>query len=231
MRTALTTTILVLLLALSSPAYGQQPEQRVNRFDPAIEAFIEADRTNPPPRNSILFIGSSIFRLWAGLKSDMDPLPVFNRAFGGSRTSDILRYMDRIVIPYEPKIIVYYCGSNDINADQKPADIAGRFRSFAERVHSALPGTRIFFVSINRAPQKMDKWDLVDQANRLISEICESDPKLQFIDVNPVLFDAGGTPRLDLYLNDKLHFKDPAYRLFTGIIKPIIENAWQEVQK
>ena len=34
----------------------------------------------------ILFVGSSIFRLWESVRTDMAPLPVFNHAFGGSRT-------------------------------------------------------------------------------------------------------------------------------------------------
>jgi len=72
---------------------------------------------------------------------------------------------------------------------------------------------------------------MVDQTNELIRSLCLSTRNLAFIDVNPVLFDQTGNPRLDLYLEDKLHFKEPAYRLFTGIIRPVIEKAWREVQK
>lgn len=197
------------------------------RFQAAINAFLESDRVSPPPRGAILFIGSSIFRQWGNLKEHMSPLPVFNRAFGGSRTADILYYMDQLVLPHEPRIIVYYCGSNDVNAGEKAEAIAGRFREFVSRVHARLPAARVFFVSINRAPQKKDRWYVVDEANRLVRDSCATDRRLGYIDVNPALFDGAGNPRLELYQSDGLHFKPPAYAEFAAIIKPVIEAAWE----
>ena len=198
------------------------------RFASEIEAFLKEDRSNPPPQNGILFIGSSIFRRWTNLKAQMSPMPVFNRAFGGSQTPEILEYMDRIVLPYSPKMIVYYCGSNDVGAKRTADQIADGFKQFVARVHVKLPATRIFYVSINRAPQKQDKWDVVDAANASVKAYVAKDKRLEFIDVNPALFDQFGQARLDLYLPDKLHFKEPAYDDFTRVIRPVIEKAWLE---
>ena len=224
---------LLLFLATTTVTYAQQStataeQKNAPRYDDAIAAFLKEDQTNPPPKQAILFIGSSIFRQWKNLKEQMAPLPVFNRAFGGSRSAEILYYMDRIVLPYEPKIIVYYCGSNDINANIKPEEIAANFKQFVQRVHAKLPQTQIFFTSINRAPQKMDRWPDVDAANALIKESCAKSKLLGFIDVNPALFDKEGKPRMELYLPDKLHFLEPAYTEFSKIIKPVIENAWKK---
>jgi lysophospholipase L1-like esterase len=196
-------------------------------FQGQIDAFLKEDETTPPLKGEILFIGSSIFRNWKNLKSQMEPLPVFNRAFGGSRTWDVLYHMDRIVLPYEPRIIVYYCGSNDVNAGEKAEPIFARFREFVERVQRKLPQTRVFYVSINRAPQKKDRWDIVDAANSLVKEYCSQSDTLGFIDVNPVLFDEEGNPRLDLYLPDQLHLREPAYEEFTRVIKPVIDAVWR----
>ena len=206
---------------------GFAQEAATPRFAAAIDAFTNADRTSPPPKNGILFIGSSIFRQWTSVAEDMSPLPAYNRAFGGSRTADILEYMHRIVLPYEPKVIVYYCGSNDINANVKPDDIAANFRTFVQRVHASLPETKVLYVSINRAPQKRDRWAEVDAANHLIEEYTKSDARLKFVDVNPALFDTKGEPRMELYRADKLHFKVPAYREFTRVIRPAVEAAWK----
>jgi lysophospholipase L1-like esterase len=226
MRMRLNLLIVMMLLA-GATVVAQEKEAPKIRFAEAIEAFEQADREAPPPTRSILFIGSSIFRLWKGLKEQMSPLPVFNRAFGGSRTHEILAYMDRIVLPYRPRVIVYYCGSNDINANVKPAEIAGNFRQFVERVRKELPETRILFVSINKAPQKMDRWGEVDEANRLVQNYCAKVKGLRYIDVNAALFDAAGQPRMELYLPDKLHFLEPAYDEFTRIIKPLVAEEWK----
>jgi lysophospholipase L1-like esterase len=225
--------LLLTLMLLAGPN-GQAQEKAVATpkvgFALAIETFIKADQTQPPPQQAILFVGSSIFRLWKNLPEQMDPLPVFNRAFGGSQTHEILAYMDRIVQPYKPKIIVYYCGSNDINANVSPARIADNFRDFVERVRKDLPQTRIFYVSIIRAPQKMNRWAEVDEVNGLVKAFCEKEKGLGYIDVNPALFDPTGQPRLELYLPDKLHFLDPAYVEFTKIIKPVLTKAWESLR-
>jgi len=222
-----------LFLAVTAAAgWAQQaavPAGDPRRFESAIAAFLKADQTNPPPKRAILFIGSSIFRLWTKLPEQMAPLPVFNRAFGGSRTADILHYMEQVVLPYEPQVIVYYCGSNDVNANIPAATIAGNFRAFVTRVHAKLPNTRILYVSINRAPQKQDHWDVVDAANRQVQAECAKDERLTFIDVNPALFDAQGQPRMELYLEDKLHFREPAYEEFTRIVKPVVAATWAQV--
>jgi lysophospholipase L1-like esterase len=220
--------LLVVLLLASLSSTAQQPAPKQIRFADQIEAYLKADQIKPPPQNAILFVGSSIFRLWKNLPEQMAPLPVFNRAFGGSQTHEILAYMDKIVLPYKPKMIVYYCGSNDINANVPPQSIAGNFKEFVARVQQQLPKTRIFYVTINRAPQKMDKWSQVDEANALIKTYCAKNKRLGFIDVNPALFDASGKPRMDLYLPDQLHFKEPAYTDFTAIIKPVLAKAWKK---
>ena len=204
---------------------AQQPARPIG-FANVIQEFLDQDKTSPPPQGAILFIGSSIFRLWADLKTQMAPLPVFNRAFGGSRTWEVLHYMDKIVLPYKPKIIVYYCGSNDVDAGAGAAEIFGNFKAFVEKVAAQLPETRVFYVSINKAPEKKALWNVVDEANSLIRDYTTHQPRLGFIDVNPVLFDAEGNPRLKLYREDLLHFYPPAYVEFTKIIRPVIEKAW-----
>ena len=183
----------------------------------------------PIPPQKIMFVGSSIFRLWKTLEADLYPLPIFNQAFGGSRTWEVLYYADKLIIPYQPKIIVYYCGSNDINAGTDAEGIARRFQMFFEYVQSHLPQTLVFFVSINRAPQKQFLWHVVDAANSLIKQYADATSYLEFINVNHALFDDLNQPRLDLFMSDRVHFKPAAYQAFTEIIKPVLQDAWNEM--
>lgn len=223
--------VLVALLAGCAPVQVRNAQEvaapaATVRFASEIEAFLKEDRINPPPQRAILFIGSSIFRLWTHLAEQMAPLPVFNRAFGGSWTADILQHMGKVVLPYQPRIIVYYCGSNDINGSEKPVPIFLRVKQFCERVREKLPDTRIYYVSINRAPQKRDRWDIVDSTNALVREFCSTGKNLEFIDVNPLLFDGENKPRMEFYQSDQLHLTDQAYERFAAVIRPIIERAW-----
>jgi lysophospholipase L1-like esterase len=225
-----------LALLASQSAFAQAtavaaaPAGQEMRFADQIKAMLDGDRAAPPPQNAILFIGSSIFRQWAGLKEQMAPLPVFNRAFGGSRTWEVLHYLDQIVLPYRPRIIVYYTGSNDVNAGQPAQAIVARTMEFMTRAHAALPAARIYYVAINRSPDKRDKWDVVDAVNAQMKAAASSTSYLRYIDLNPVLF-KHGEPRMELYRPDGLHFHPPAYEEFTGIIKPVLTQAWSEIAK
>jgi len=176
----------------------------------------------------IVFVGSSIFHRWTRLESQMAPLPVTNVAFDGSVTADMLRMVDSRVIPLRPKVIAYYCGSNDVSLGEPADAIAGRIVRFIERVSAVLPDTRVVFVSINRAPSKEDRWDVVDDVNGQIKAYAASHPRVEYVDVNPVLFDANGKPRVDLYMSDELHLRPPAYEGFAKILKPALTRAFGE---
>jgi lysophospholipase L1-like esterase len=222
-----------LILVAAADAYAQAaagaPRGQEMRFADQIKAFLDQDRTAPPPKDAILFIGSSIFRQWTNVKEHMAPLPVFNRAFGGARTWEALHYMDQVVLPYRPRIIVYYTGSNDVNAGEAAPAIVERIKAFVSKAHAALPETLIYFVAINRSPDKRDKWNVVDAVNADLKAMSATTPYLRYIDLNPALFDSRGEPRTELYLPDGLHFHPPAYDLFAAIIKPVLTEAWQRV--
>jgi lysophospholipase L1-like esterase len=173
----------------------------------------------------VVFVGSSIFHRWTRLESQMAPLPITNVAFDGSVTADMLRMVDSRVIPLRPKVIAYYCASNDV-ALGEPADaIAKRILRFIERVSAVLPDTRVVFVSINRAPSKEDRWDVVDDVNGQIKAYAASHPRVEYVDVNPILFNADGTSRLELFMPDQLHLKPRAYEEFARILKPVLTRA------
>ena len=99
-------------------------------FAAEIAAFEAADKKNPPPSRGIVFVGSSSIRFWTTLALDFPGLPVINRGFGGSEIADSVRYADRIVLPYKPKMIVFYAGTNDINAGKSPTQVLKRFSGF-----------------------------------------------------------------------------------------------------
>lgn len=199
-------------------------------FQKEVKSLLAQDSVSPPPRHAVLFTGSSILRCWATLQEDMSPIPVINRAFGGARTWEVLYYMDRIVLPYSPSIVVYYCGSNDIEYNASPDETAGRFEEFCCRVHAQLPTTRVLYLSIIKAPQKIEKWRIIDTANDLIRTYCTTNAKAGYIDINPALFTAEGEPCCELYISDGLHLVPEAYRRLTDIIKPALDSAWRGAQ-
>src|ERR1700690_91080 len=98
--------VIILLLSWPGLSYGQLPPNSVARQDsskwePEIAAFEASDRTNPPPKGCIVFVGSSSIRLWSTLQIDFPGLPVVNRGFGGSEIADSVNLAERIITKYQ----------------------------------------------------------------------------------------------------------------------------------
>ena len=216
--------------ALAQVARTDEAAKRWAQYESSFAAFAEADRAHPPAKGGILVVGSSIFRQWTNVAEQMAPLPVLNRAFGGSRTSDQLARFDQVVLPYAPKVILYYCGSNDLKMAQadSPDVIFERFRAFSQRVRAVLPETRVIYVSSTRSPDRVERWEQVDRYNALALAYCAATPHHTYIDINPALVDAEGRPRLALYKADKLHFHPESYDEFARIIKPVLNRVWAD---
>jgi hypothetical protein len=183
----------------------------------------------PTQEGRIIFVGSSIFRRWSNLETQMAPLPVIKRAFDGFQTADVLGIMGRAVLPFRPRVVVYYCGSNDVDTGETPERIVGRIRQFVEGVHEALPATRVIFVSINRSPQQRDVWDVINTVNRQVDAYAAKTAYFQYVDVNPALMDAEGMPRLELFQPDERHLRPAGYDAYTRVLKPIVTTAFESV--
>src|SRR5262245_27737865 len=68
------------------------------RFEPEIRAFEAADRSRPPLRGGVVFIGSSSIRNWTNVAADFPGVPILNRGFGGSLLADVVYYEDRVLL-------------------------------------------------------------------------------------------------------------------------------------
>lgn len=181
----------------------------------------------PQPQQAIVFAGSSILFFWSTLERDMAPLPVVNQAFAGARITAVLENLDTLVIPFAPRIVVYYCGGNDVNDGVGPQKVFDGFRSFVGRLHATLPATRVCYLSLNKAPQKLICWDKIDLINSMAESYCAHTTGLDYVDVNPVLVDADGQPRHDLFVADGLHLRPDAYAGFGRILKPVLVRIWR----
>jgi len=206
--------IALLLVLFALGALGQT----TNRWDKDIAAFEAQDRTNPPPKGAILFIGSSSIRLWKTLAEDLPDHKVINRGFGGSQIEDSVHFVDRMVVPYQPKRIVMYAGGNDINGGKTPEQVASDFKAFVAKVHAKLPDTKIAYISIAPNPARWAQVERVKGANGLIREFTRTDKRLQFIDVFPHMLGENGMPLPDIFVDDRLHMNEKGYAIWKRVV-------------
>ena len=172
------------------------------------------------PARPILFTGSSIIALWQGLARFFPGETVLNTAISGAQTADLLSRLDELVVVHHPRLVCYYCGSNDINNALPPPQIAANVvRTFDLLCHE-LPALRFAYLSIIRAPQKADVINQVDEVNVRIAQIAVPRPNFRFLEINPVFFNEQGAPRLDFFLDDGLHLTPAAYNALGAYLNP-----------
>ena len=213
-----------LALSLKAQTTVNQQQSPELRWGPEIRAFEAADQTHPPPRKAILFIGSSSIRLWTNIAQAFPGHEVFCRGFGGSQLSDSVAFADRIVTPYQPKMVLLYAGDNDIASGKSPEEVLGDFKAFVRRIHATLPNTRIAYIAIKACPAREKFLDCVKTTNRLIREYTATKDWLLFIDVFTPMLSKEGRPRADFCLQDGLHPNAQGYELWASILRPVLDK-------
>lgn len=197
-------------------------------FEDEILKFEAADREHMPKPGGVLFVGSSSIRLWKSLKEDFPNLQVLNRGFGGSQIEDSVRLVDRIVVPYKPKAIVFFAGTNDLAAGKTPERVLSDYNAFVTKVWNKLPGVPIAFIAITPAPSRWANVKNIRQANDYIRNYTASRPGLRFVDVFPLMLDANGQPRPELFIEDRLHMKPAGYAIWVKAVTPVIDEMLTE---
>ncbi len=190
------------------------------RWAPNTDKFTQSDAANPPAPGGVVFIGSSSIVGWKSLAKDFPGIATINRGFGGSQLEDSVLYADRIVIPYAPRIVVLYAGDNDIASGKSPETVAADFRAFREKIHAALPDTRVLYLSIKLSPSRAKFKDAMNRANELIAADCAAAKNCGFVDVNKPLLDKAGDPRPEFFRQDQLHLLPWTYELWAEALAP-----------
>lgn len=213
------------LAALTAQAaQGQAADAAQAKWEKEIQAFEAADQESQPPEGAILFIGSSSIRGWRSLAGDFPQFNVINRGFGGSQIDDSIRFVNRIVLPYRPSMIVFYAGENDIAGGKTPEQVAEDFETFVRLVREGDPGVAIAFISMKPSPRRWHMADSKRAGNSLIREFVSTAPGVDFIDVwNPMLNDEG-EPREELFIADQLHLNPEGYALWKDLVAPYLHH-------
>jgi lysophospholipase L1-like esterase len=204
------------------PKPQAQPVGEAQPFEDEIASFEAADRINPPPRNGVLFVGSSSIRVWPSLKADFPNIEVLQRGFGGSTLDQVDHYSPRIVLPYCPRLIVLYAGDNDLAEGRTPEQVLTDFKTFVRLVRPSMPRTRIIFVSIKPSTARVALLGKMREANALVRQYIATDPSLTYVDVFTPMLEPTGVPRGELFQSDGLHMNAQGYAIWRGLLQPLV---------
>ncbi|MGI5817083.1 MAG: GDSL-type esterase/lipase family protein [Armatimonadota bacterium] len=215
------------LLPLSHHAQAQTADPSSERWEATIVKFEENDRQQPPPEAALLFTGSSTVVHWRTLADDFAFAPVINRGFGGSQVSDLLAYVERVVIAYKPRVVVVYSGDNDINAGKTPERVLADFATLQARIHAALPETRLVIVGPKLSPRRWHLTEAFRAVNAGLAQWAAQIDGVEVFDICDLMLGADGLPRAELY-SDGLHLTPEGYAVWTAYLEPRLRAVWQQ---
>lgn len=215
--------ILLSIFALATcQLFAQDPDEK---WGETIAKFEAADKKDPPPKNAILFAGSSSIRLW-DLEEAWPDRVTINRGFGGSTTADLVHFFERIVAPYQPKAILVYEGDNDVSKGLSADEVFADFQKLFAKIDEQLPGVPLIFIAIKPSIKRWDMWPVMNDANRQIAKFCESREDLFFADIGkPMLETENGEPNPAFFKDDGLHVNEAGYAAWKAVIDPILVEA------
>ena len=187
-------------------------------YEDEVRSLELVQREHPAPSNSVVFYGSSSFRLWDTLEQDFSGAPVVNRAFGGSTLAACVFFFERLIPPCRPGALIFYAGDNDLGDGIKPELVLDSFCKLKDKIRRHLPGVPFAFVAIKPSPSR---WNIIDRI-KLVNELVKSEiatwPEASYLDLFPEMLDTDGRPVTEYFDEDGLHLSPLGYRLWTRLI-------------
>lgn len=176
-----------------------------------------------PQKETIVFTGSSSVRLWKGLEESFTNHQIVNTGFGGSQSSDLLYFLDKLVLKYQPKKVFIYEGDNDLWAKKRPNQVIDTTEEIIRRIKTYNPNTKIILIA---AKPSISRWKIrgkYKRLNRKMERLSVKDPFLYFVDVwNPML--ENKKLRTDIFIEDGLHMNQKGYAIWYKAMVHLVEN-------
>lgn len=210
---------LVALLLFVTSLQAQTPE---NRFEKQVQVYEAADNATSPPPNAILLVGDSQFFRWKTLNEDLPDYTIINRGIDSFQFSDVLRFYDRLVTPYKPRMIVLHIGGNDVHNGKSAEQVLADFKTFVAKVRATQPQIPIAFSSITPGPGRWDEADRRKETNKLIKDYIATQKNLHFIDLWDAMLTTDGKPREELWVADRIHPNREGYLVRVKIMRPLL---------
>lgn len=207
----------LLFLISSSLAFAQDP----TRFSDQVSQ-ISKDYPVSDYQSSVVFTGSSTIRMWKSLQQDFPMEKIVNTGFGGSQASDLLYYLDEVVLEYRPEKVFIYEGDNDLAAGKSTEEIITTYNLIVEQIRAELPDTEIILIS---AKPSLSRWELADsylELNAAMKKYARVNKNVRYANLwNPMLT-ANKTPMEDIFLDDKLHMNAKGYAIWAKVLRKFL---------
>jgi len=196
----------------------------IKRFQNDIDKYENDNKELKDFSCDVLFLGSSSINLWHNINTDLAPLKIIRRSYGGSTLRDNIYNYNTVARGYKPKKIAVYI-ENDLGTSAEsitPGECYDIFRLFIQMLQRDYPNIPVYIISFKPSFAKMHQ--LADQliVNRLLKDYAARTPYVEYIDITKGMYDDNGQLREDIFIGDRLHMNQKGYNIWINEIKPTL---------
>jgi len=172
----------------------------------------------------IIFYGSSSIRRWKTLSQDFIGYPVVNCGFGGSRLSDCVRYVSRLVLRLKPAAVVVYAGDNDLAQGALPDQVFASFRDLYGALRGYSEQMPIAFISVKPSPARIRYIDNILRFNQMVQAFLQKQPATKYIDIYTAMLGPDQKPNPALFVQDQIHLSGPGYQMLRQDVSTFLSS-------
>jgi lysophospholipase L1-like esterase len=172
----------------------------------------------------IIFYGSSSIRRWKTLSQDFVGYPVVNCGFGGSRLTDCVRYVSRLVLRLKPAAVVVYAGDNDLAQGALPDQAFASFRDLYGALRGYSAQMPIAYISVKPSPARIRFIDNILRFNGMVRSFLQKQPSTQYIDIYTAMLGPDQKPNPALFVQDQIHLSGLGYQMLRRDVSSFLSS-------
>ena len=161
--------------------------------------------------------------MWKDLPLIFNNPKIINTGFGGSKASDLIYYIDELVLNFNPSKVIIYEGDNDISSGHKINFILKNIKSIIKKIEQKNKNAQIILIS---AKPSIMRWDLRKkyiQLNKKYKNLALKRNNIHYADTWSEMVDSGEL-KTDIFIEDGLHLNEKGYKIWEKVLRPILEK-------
>ncbi|WP_321493393.1 GDSL-type esterase/lipase family protein [uncultured Desulfobacter sp.] len=169
-------------------------------------------------KSRLLFYGSSSLRLWPDAPNDFPDFEIINQAFGGSTSAACCWFFKRLIPRYQPDLLVFYAGDNDLGEGRHPEEVFICFNYLMSLIDRYCGNIPVAFISVKPSIVRQDLINSIKFTNSIIRreiEVCH--PNCTFVNIFDSMMEANNQEIL--FEEDGLHLSINGYTLWKKLLK------------
>lgn len=212
----------------------------------ALEKECQRKAAEPIEKGLIMFYGHSFFTRWSEkhghrpLEEDIrkkdGSVAAVNHGFGSSVAADLLYNYNRLVKPWEPKVLVLITFNNDHHSGYSASEILNNVAYVCDFATYDFPDIEIYCLNAAPCPRRNGMRDHVykirNEYNTMLKAFCETRKNCTFVDQLqwPMFFenpeDIGNEDKIrsDIYGEDEIHLNQAGYDLYAEEFRKLLDK-------